>query len=119
MIIDYFGKHLDEREWLDRKNIAYSWYVYERDSLLSEEMMEVRYYGDEYSLGDLVKKYSAEYAAGTFQGILNISAVSVEEFAPSVSPESLLRDIIFFDGGHWYWSNYCERGDVLPEYIVY
>lgn len=111
--ISYMDSVMAEEDWLYTPNMTQAWYVYYKNAM-HLDVIEQETFSGEQPLADIVSSVNAymeqSYADG-FPCVL-ISGEPIEQFYPQVK-ENIPKEIVFFDGGAWYWAHNCERGEFL------
>lgn len=111
--IPYMDSLMSEEDWLYTPNMTDAWYVYYKPAMhLDVEEQEM--FGGELPLSDVVASANAHmdeaYADG--RPCVLVSGKPIERFYPEVK-ENEPREIVFYDGGAWYWARNCESGQYL------
>lgn len=118
--IEHAGITLSEQDWLEKEGVVDTWHVYYRAWSAGDNTGYEEYPGSDFSLGEVVRIVSDELRSipSNEMPVVDISAEPIEQFYPEV-PVNTPQEIVFYDGGAWYWTCNCERGDYLPDYISY
>lgn len=112
--IPYMHKTMPEHDWLNTPELVDSWHVYYKPAMHLEVFDMDEYPGD-MTLSEVVEDIN-EHIAEDFPvneaPCVLVSGVPIVRFYPEVR-ENDPAEIVFYDGGAWYWSWNCESGEYL------